>query len=205
MGEFVKVIRGASHMDLHMLTLRAAARNYLGSGIKQPPKPGNRFRYVGFRCAWYGEPGRDQVGPVVRRATRGRRSERPPGGRRPLRGGVRRAVGPLARPGEGPRLRARAGPLRGDRAAREPAPTGAEGAEDQEPGGLLKASEESPDPIPLAVLHTDVGMERVFVRAPFDPRKAKPKEPVKPGPPETVPGTVPPGTYVVAVGGAGSA
>ena len=73
MGEYVKVIRGATFMRPELLVLRLAARNFIGGGMKAPPRPGNRFEYIGFRCAWSEQPGLDQLGPIVRRVSRGRR------------------------------------------------------------------------------------------------------------------------------------
>ncbi len=67
MGAFVKVIRGASLHDGDPLALRLAARDFQGAGTRAPPRPGNRFAGVGFRCAWYEEPGRSRLAAVEQR------------------------------------------------------------------------------------------------------------------------------------------
>jgi hypothetical protein len=60
-GEFVKVIRGASVADRERLVLRLPARNFMGAGSTAPPRPENHFKYVGFRCAsYFFEPGLDR-------------------------------------------------------------------------------------------------------------------------------------------------
>jgi len=65
---------------------------------------------------------------------------------------------------------------------------------------LVKASEESADPIPLAVFHADVPLEKVYVRAPRDPNQRRERDGgQREAPPETVKGTCPPDTYVLAV------
>jgi hypothetical protein len=63
--DFVRVIRGGSVADRERLVLRLAARNFVGEGATAPPKPENRFKYVGFRCASYLQPGLDRFEPAV--------------------------------------------------------------------------------------------------------------------------------------------
>nr|MDJ0522797.1 SUMF1/EgtB/PvdO family nonheme iron enzyme [Planctomycetota bacterium] len=70
MGRWVKVIRGGSASDGEMLVLRPACRNFVGAGPDAPPYPDNDFPWVGFRLASYMKSGRDQLYPIVRRATR---------------------------------------------------------------------------------------------------------------------------------------
>ncbi len=64
-GDFVKVIRGGSCADRERLVLRLAARNFIGEGRLAPPRPDNRFKYVGFRCAAYLQPGLDRLESAV--------------------------------------------------------------------------------------------------------------------------------------------
>ena len=70
-GKYVKVIRGGSAADGDAITLRSAARNFVGAGPAAPPYPENAFQFVGLRLASYAQPGLDHVGPIVRRATGG--------------------------------------------------------------------------------------------------------------------------------------
>ena len=196
MGEYVKVIRGATYVDLELLVLRLAARNFIGQGVKAPPRPGNRFEYIGFRCAWTGQPGLDHLGPILRRVSRGRRITQkslamdqyaaavatrfaPPGAEVEHHVTVQgRAhavvVVPLTsmlRPDQRtPRIRSRA--------------------------DLETVTAKADDPLPLAVLHTDLPLVRVYVRDRSTPGG-------RPGP-RTAPPPVkedvcPPGTYVLGV------
>jgi hypothetical protein len=68
----VKVVRGGTLLDDDPLALRSAARNHVGLGTDAPPRPANRFEWVGFRCASYEERGRDAVGPLLHRVVEGR-------------------------------------------------------------------------------------------------------------------------------------
>lgn len=58
--DYVKVIRGGSCADKERIVLRLAARNFIGEGQAAPPVPENRFKFVGFRCAGYLQPGLDR-------------------------------------------------------------------------------------------------------------------------------------------------
>jgi formylglycine-generating enzyme required for sulfatase activity len=69
MGHYVKIIRGGGAGDGEMLVLRPACRNWVGAGPNGPPYPDNAFEWVGFRVAAYMKSGRDQLDPIVRRAT----------------------------------------------------------------------------------------------------------------------------------------
>lgn len=66
----VKIIRGGGAKDTELLVLRPAHRNWEGSAADGPPYPYNRYAWVGGRMAAYLEPGRDQLGPITRRAVR---------------------------------------------------------------------------------------------------------------------------------------
>jgi formylglycine-generating enzyme required for sulfatase activity len=59
-GDFVKVIRGGSVGDRERVVLRLAFRNFVGEGRSAPPRPENAYKYVGFRCAAYLQPGLDR-------------------------------------------------------------------------------------------------------------------------------------------------
>ena len=72
-GDYVKVIRGGSLADRERLVLRLAARNFQGAGSFNPSTPGNRFKYVGFRCAAYMQPGLDRFAPVAERLAKRKR------------------------------------------------------------------------------------------------------------------------------------
>jgi len=200
MGEYVKVIRGATYVDLELLVLRLAARNFIGSGIKAPPRPGNRFGYIGFRCAWYEQPGLDQLGPIVRRVSRGRHitSQRVDTDR--YAGGAATKFAPSdATPENHVYVQGRAhsivliplkSMIRGD--VKEP--------KIRSRKALKKESAESVDPFPLAVFHTDIPLEKVYVRRPLtEEEEKKLRKKKKPEPPPVDRGTCAPGTYVLGV------
>ena len=65
----LKVVRGAAAPHRNHLMLRSAARHW-GGNARPRPRREEFYRWVGFRLALYPEPGRDQLMPVVRRATR---------------------------------------------------------------------------------------------------------------------------------------
>ena len=115
MGEYVKVIRGATLRDQDPLALRSAARNFKGAGMKGPPRPREpvpvrRLPLRRLRGDRAGPARPDRAprlpGPAGDRARPPRRtatSARPPWvGRLPGRG-----EGPRLRPGPRPRDRAR--------------------------------------------------------------------------------------------------
>jgi formylglycine-generating enzyme required for sulfatase activity len=195
MGEFVKVIRGASHIDADPLALRPAARNFIGAGNKAPPRPGNRFEYVGFRCGWYGQPGKDQLGPIIRRVSRGRRVTS-------KNTALDLYVGAAAT-----RFAASEDDVKDDVYVQGKAhsvvfvPMTSVLRPDQEDRArkrktFLALGSEGKDPIPLGVLHLDVPLDKVYVRAPKTPGASRPK---KPKPPEVQKGTCLPGTYILAI------
>ncbi len=107
MGQYVKVIRGAGLRDAEPLVLRLAARNFLGGGKKQPPKPGKplRERRVPLRVV-------RQPGPGPARSRVAACRPRPAGeARAPGAGPVGGRRGAPVRPGrsgrDGPRVRRR--------------------------------------------------------------------------------------------------
>ncbi len=69
----VKIIRGGTAVDQELIVLRPAYRNFIGEGYKLPPYPENRFRWVGFRCAWWPQPGANQAPAILGRIYRGGR------------------------------------------------------------------------------------------------------------------------------------
>lgn len=70
----VNVIRGGTAVDQEALVLRLAYRNFVGAGFNAaPPYLSNRYRWVGFRCAWWSQPGRNQAPAIVARIDRGGR------------------------------------------------------------------------------------------------------------------------------------
>ncbi len=73
MNDTIKVIRGGTAADQEWLVLRGACRNWVGAGSEARPYPDNAFRWVGGRLAFYDEPGRDAIGPILRRASGGGR------------------------------------------------------------------------------------------------------------------------------------
>ncbi|MFV1959132.1 MAG: SUMF1/EgtB/PvdO family nonheme iron enzyme [Planctomycetota bacterium] len=201
MGEYVKVIRGAGLGDQERLALRLAARNFLGTGDDGPPRPANRFPNVGFRCAWYANPGQDILSPTVRRAQRGRRIAR----------------GDLA-------LDRWAGAAANHFAATPESVENAvfvtgrsrgivfvpmkrvfpldEKIKIRKRNDLIKVSEGVEDPIPLGVLHTDVPLAGIYVRdrdaVAKKPKKRGRRRRTKPEPPPTKKGTCRAGTYLLA-------
>jgi formylglycine-generating enzyme required for sulfatase activity len=72
-GDYVKVIRGGCALDRERLVLRSSARNFQGAGSINPPKPENRFAFVGFRCSAYVAPGLDRFDPVAQRMSEKKR------------------------------------------------------------------------------------------------------------------------------------
>ena len=196
MGEYVKVIRGATYVDLEHLVLRLAARNFIGQGVKAPPRPGNRFEYIGFRCAWYEQPGQDQLDPILRRVSRGRRITKQNVALDRYTASV--ATRFAARDEEGEDhvyVQGRAHsivviPLRSMLRPDQRTPR------IDSRKALQKLTVNADDPLPLAVLHTDVPLEQVYVRDPAAGRRGPRR---RPAPPPMVEGSCPPGTYVLGV------
>ena len=200
MGEYVKVIRGATFMDLELLVLRLAARNYIGVGIKAPPRPSNRYEYVGFRCAWYEQPGRDVLSPIVRRVSRGRRVTGQTVRLDQYAGGAATKFAPRdAEPDNHVYVQGKAHsivliPLKSVLRADAKTP------KIRSRKGLKSATTEAEDPLPLAVFHTDIPLEKVFVRRKLTEDEAKKRRKTKKiEPPPMKPGTCLPGTYVLGV------
>jgi formylglycine-generating enzyme required for sulfatase activity len=200
---YVKVVRGGSYTDEEPLVLRNQARNWVGRGREAPPLPGNRFETIGFRCAWYPEPGRDQIGPVLARAERGRRVAEA-ALRLDLYGG---AVSARYAPSEA-EAEHHAFVLGAARAillipVRSIFAPDEREARIRKPIDLLKASEGREDPIVLGVLHTDVPLEKVWVRGEITERWRKEAEKARSRnetiPPPVQEGSVPADTYVLAL------
>jgi formylglycine-generating enzyme required for sulfatase activity len=199
MGDSMRVIRGGTGLDKELLVLRAAARNWVGSGPDAPPRLGNRFSWVGCRLAWYPEAARNQVGPVIGRVARHGRVKAPDVDASRLGGAVAEDFAP---PGvavsNGVHVLGRTKSVVLVPLTSVIAPEDASRARLRTSDGLRKESA-GLDPILLAVFHTDVGLERVWVRT-------KAKEPErggrgrgKPLPPSVESGSVAAGTYVIGL------
>ena len=211
MGEWVKVIRGGGAGDGEMLVLRGATRNFIGGGADAPPYPENYFQWVGFRLASYMKSGRDQLGPIIRRANRAKKM---PGARLAQRrfiGSVTRNwVEPDATPDNHVYIRGRShnivlipqksllreqGLQAMQRAWKRPASY-------RKATGLRRNSETADPFFTLGVIHSDVPITPVLVRAPEEPGKGGKKKKRRRGrakAPDTVEGTAPPDTYLLAL------
>lgn len=66
----IKVIRGGACKSQEPAAYRPASRNFVGNGPKGRPYPINAFEYVGFRCAYYPQAGRNQLEPIMARSKR---------------------------------------------------------------------------------------------------------------------------------------
>jgi len=214
MGRWVKIIRGGGAGDGEMLVLRPACRNYVGAGPDAPPYPENSFEWVGFRLASYMKSGRDQLGPIVRRATRAKQIGED-------RLAQDRFVGTVTRnwvePGAVPENhvyvlgRSRSIVLVPQTALLYP-----DGLEEmvrswKRPAGfktersLAKKSETDHPFFTLAVFHTDIRLDNVQVTKPPEPEpddkkgKAKRRERGRAKAPETIKGVCPPGTYLLGI------
>ena len=196
MGEYVRVIRGATFVDLEPLVLRLAARNFIGGGMKAPPRPGNRFEYVGFRCAWYEQPGLDQLGPIVRRVSRGRRVTASTVALDRYAAAVATNFAPPSAEVEHHIV------VRGRAHSIVLVPLASMLRSDQRTPRIRSRAEleartaAADDPLPLAVLHTDLPLEGVHVRDRANPGGRPGRRPAAP---PTVQGTCPPGTYVLGI------
>jgi formylglycine-generating enzyme required for sulfatase activity len=205
-GDFVKVIRGASVADSERIVLRLAARNFLGAGRKAPPRPENRFAYVGFRCAsHFSEPGLDRYESALSKLLKSRNLRRKDLAPERFAGAMAVHWVPRGARVEnhvyvtGPSHAVLLTPVRSlfppdERApARTPAELAAwAGAEDK--------------PVILGFLATDVGIvgEVKDPKAPLAPpasdggRRGN-KSPNGTPPPRVIAGTIPPGPYILGL------
>lgn len=207
LGEYVKVVRGASFEDNDEVVLRLAARNYEGVGQKRPPRPDNYFKNIGFRTAWYGNAGQDQLEPILQRAASARRVKRP-------MLNLTRWVGATATKFAGQRDVVRNQVfVKGKTHAVVLIPLKTFLADDDKTKikkrkELLKKSTTVLDPYPIAVFHTDVPLANVYEWDREASRKAALKDKKKTSSkrrrtaklkaPPTKLGTLRPDTYVLA-------
>jgi hypothetical protein len=215
----VNIIRGGTAVDQEQLVLRPAARNFIGTGLSGPPYLSNRYAWVGFRCAWWFQPGANQAPYIERRVARGR-----------LRVPVLNNFGEVEKPGDLDLDRV------GGSVAENWAPSEAQNgeyvqgrakavvliprrwlvdsdvkAEDdtlsfaraKSKEGLLKESESEGPMVLLGAFHTDVKLTKVWVRKKLTPEEklaaAKTKKRGRAEPPALVEGACAPGSYVLAV------
>jgi len=208
LGRWVKVLRGGGAGDTEKLVLRSACRNFIGGGHGAPPFVGNRFPWAGFRLAAYRVPGQDQVGPVLRRATRQKKLAEEAFAAERFTGMVTRNwVSPDAQPKDHVYVLGRARavifvPMRtllreqGTLAMRD---AWAHPVRFRSTQRLLSQSARAP--LPLGALHTDLPLEGLEIaasaqeRTPAKKKRGRRRE----GPPPTETGTLSPGTYVLAV------
>ncbi|MHC5009925.1 MAG: formylglycine-generating enzyme family protein [Planctomycetota bacterium] len=201
---FVKVIRGGNYLDQETLVLRVQARNFVMRAPRAPPRPGNRFETVGFRCAWYPQPGLDTLTPTLARIIRGKQV-RPTDVRADLYAGAiaTHYTAPDAVVENHVTVTGRASavvlaPLATMLAAdvRDP--------KIRKVTDLLKfkTDEDHPDPIPLAVFHTDLPLAKVWIRAPLTEKERKEREKARRRgkilPPKEQRGVLKPGSYILA-------
>ena len=210
MGRYIKVIRGGGAGDGEMLVVRPACRNWVGGGPDAPPYPENAFQWVGFRLAAYMRSGQDQLKPIVRRAVDAKRMKEEMLDLTGYVGSVTRNwVEPAATPDNHVYVRGRShaivlipqdsflreqGMLDMEKAWKGPSSfkTGA---------GLSKKSETDDPFFTVGVLHTDIKLEPVLVRKPEDETedpKKKARGRGRARAPDTMPGSCPPGTYIMA-------
>lgn len=213
MGEWVKIIRGGGAGDGEMLVLRAACRNFVGGGPDAPPYPENYFQWVGFRLASYMKSGRDQLGPIVRRADKAKKMPEETLALDRFIGSVTRNwVEPDATPDNHVYIRGRSKSivliphtslLREDglqdmqKAWKRPASF-------KKVTGLRKKSQTDHPFFTLGVLHSDVPITPVLVRKPEEPtedgkKQKKKRRRGRAKAPETIEGSCPPGTYLLGV------
>ncbi len=204
MGAYVKVLRGASFEDVDPLALRLSARNWSGTGTKNPPRPENSFENVGFRCGWYANPGQDRLEGIIARASRGRQVQREDVALD--RWGGATAVH-LA--GQGANVEHHVYVGGASHALvlipkKSLLPPGAKKPKIKTRKNLLDESDNDEDPFTLGMFHTDVPLANVWVRDREAALKEKEKEEkrggrrrTKPEAPPTMKGTVEPGTYLV--------
>ncbi|MFM8386635.1 MAG: formylglycine-generating enzyme family protein [Planctomycetia bacterium] len=227
-AERIRVIRGGTAIDVALQVLRPAYRNYIGEGVRAPPYAENRFKWVGFRPAWWPKPGANQAPAVADRIYRGGRLKRAQPGveggapARPDQLEMERMSGSVAEnhiPTDGDpengvcvlgRCRAvvaipRSYVLDTEETGREaPNTTRAKGK-----AGLLRESETEGPVILLGAFHADVQLQKVWKRVVLPPpaneeeRKAREKEREKrrgkSEAPQVVQGTLAPGSYILGL------
>lgn len=227
-AERIRVIRGGTAIDVALQVLRPAYRNYIGEGVRAPPYAENRFKWVGFRTAWWPKPGANQAQSVADRIYRGGRLKRaqPAASEdaegRPDQLDLARMAGSVAEnhiPTDGDpengvsvlgRCRAvvaipRSYVLDTEDGGRDaPNVTRAKSK-----AGLLRESETEGPVILLGAFHADAHLQKVWKRLVLPPpaneeeRKAREKEREKrrgkSEAPQVVQGTLAPGSYIVGL------
>ncbi len=220
MGRWVKVIRGGGAGDGEMLVLRSACRNYVGGGPDAPPYPENDFPWVGFRLASYMKSGRDQIGPIVRRAVRAKKMHEEDLAIDHFTGAVTRNwVEPGSTPDNHVYILGRSNAIvvvpqksfisAGERRMELMKRSWKRPTTFKTARGIKKKSETEHPFWTLGVIHTDIALENVQVREPevIAPPTAKGKKKKKRGragrgrakAPKTVKGICPAGTYLVGI------
>lgn len=210
----VRVIKGATAVDQEQAVLRLAYRNFVGDGFNHaPPYVQNRYAWVGFRCAWYQQPGRNQAAVVIERLNRGGRLKKEEVATDALAGSVAENFNPEGKDGVWVNGRAKAVLLlprrfvvNGD----------VEAAKDKDAinlvkiktkSGLLSESATEHPRLILGGFHTDVPLAKVGLRMKVKPpaneeeRKEREKEEKKKRgrneAPATEEGTCAPGSYLL--------
>ncbi|MDJ0976692.1 MAG: formylglycine-generating enzyme family protein, partial [Planctomycetota bacterium] len=211
LGETIKIVRGSHAESREILVLRPAARNFIGSGPKAPPYPGNRFKWVGFRCAWSPKAGQNHLEPIVWRAVRGRRIKEGRLAKEQFVGSVIENFAEAEAQVEnhvyvlGESKAIVLVPMRGVLWE-----TGDEWMQNawkkarrfRKTKDLAKRSTETETPrIVLGILHTDIGLDNVQVRKPLtaEERKKRPRGRGRKRAPKTIPGEIRPGTYLLTL------
>jgi formylglycine-generating enzyme required for sulfatase activity len=199
---FAKVIRGGSLGDADPLALRLSARNLLGKGRSGPPRPQNRFDYVGFRLAAYKDPGRDVVLPAVERLDKGgwlKHEQNPVVLHRFAGAAVRHWTAPGETSENHVYVKARAQAI--VLAPRTRVFDLEEKVRSRKAKDVFEDAVDK-DPVILGVFHTDVALAAMDVASEPPPEKdkdngKKKKRKDKPEAPYTARGTLPAGSYVV--------
>ena len=217
MNETIKVIRGGCAADLEWLVLRSACRNWVGAGSEARPYPDNAFRYVGGRLAFYEEPGRDAIEPILRRAVGGGRVDKRDLNLEGYTGAVTRNwVQPGAKSENHVYVKGRGYSIVFIPVTSYIRPMGMQYIQDafKKPAryrthkGILKNNVSDEPEWILGVLHTDIALDKVEVRKPeeelTEAEKKKKKRRKKRGRLkkelfQTVPGILAPGTYIVSL------
>ncbi len=204
---YVKIIRGGCAADGDPIVLRSACRNWEGGGANAPPWPDSAYPWVGFRLAADAEPGRDALGPIVRRAIYGKRVkahwidfDRYAGA------ATRDWVVPDAQPLHHVNALGRSYTIAAMPLRRMLWPEGMDAMEKafNKPDGYRKLSTllrrtrtEHPEWV-VGVFHTDLPLAAVDVRRRGAPG-ARPRGRGRLRAPQTEKGTCPPGTYLVGL------
>jgi formylglycine-generating enzyme required for sulfatase activity len=226
----LRIIRGGTAVDVALQVLRPSYRNYIGEGIKAPPYLANRFKWVGFRPAWHPLPGANQAPFIADRIySHGRlRPARPAGTLdekdegRPAQLDLPRLAGSVAEnfiptdgdPENGVSVLGRCRAVVAiPRTYVLDTEEHAEGlphvGRSKTKGGLLSESETESPIVLLGVFHTDVKLQKVWVRLVLPPpanekeakerEKEKEKKRGRSEAPAVMEGTVPAGSYIVGL------